>query len=221
MKKFWIILLIVIIVILVALFSTFFILNLDPSYDKSEMLTQEDVQEILNKRKDIDNIYFKFVDFEGKTSEVYIKGDMKKSVTINEDGTKKIVSGSITTEGKGMIIDEASKKISSLTMPASSLDRYDLELNIIDNENFNYFKFLGKTTVNDRNVIAVKLNKDQNFVKNILYIDEETGIIVKDISSLLKLKAEEYNVLDMKIGEVTDEDISITISPDYEVIQMD
>ena len=59
-------------------------------------------------------------------------------------------------------------------------DYLNLDDDVLAFDAYTGLKYLGKTELNDRSVIAVLLERN-DMVKEIIYIDEETGFILKHI----------------------------------------
>ena len=221
MKKYINILLFVA-VIIVILLVIFFVSIQDPSYDKTQNLSKEDVQSVLDKSLELDNVYIKHtsdIDIANNILylEYYLKDDMIKKVVVAEDGSKTISQKNIK-QSKWLDIHEDKKLILKLTRQDGNNTGY---INLSDS---NYFKYLGKTKINDRDVIAIKIREDEKFMKEIFYIDEETGIVIKNVVKLSFITLEE-ETREFEIGNVTDEDVAWidfeTEYPDFEYIEMD
>lgn len=94
-----------------------------------------------------------------------------------------------------------------------------------DEENDEY-TYLGRTKVNGRNTVVVKVYNTQVYTTRIYYIDEETGIIVKEKNKENSdpLMYRTSHTLKFELDTVTDEDVEKidykTKYPDFEVVEI-
>lgn len=165
-----------------------------PSYDKSTPMTKEDIQLILSKRLNVDNIYVKNVSDQKigdvnnliSYSEFFIKDNMVKVIETTQNGKRKIYQENTDTkeciwifETKN-IIAKFQNQMSAYDLIKGS-DFLDLNQDVFSSSTYTNLIYLGKTKISNRNVIAVLLERDDK-VKEIIYIDEETGFILKHIT---------------------------------------
>ena len=234
MKKVLKILLGVLIIVAIAFGIIMIRYAYNPSYDKSEMMTKEDIQAVLNKRLDVKNIYVKSVreDKLGEVdnlilySEFFVKDNMVKVVETTENGKRKIYQENRDI-GEVIWLFETKEIVSKYHNNMNAFDLvkgYDY-LNLDDDvfafDTYTNLKYLGKTELNNRSVIAVLLERN-DMVKEIIYIDEETGFILKHIS---KHPFVQYtSEAEIKIGIVTDDDVKFIDYekeyPNYKVVDM-
>lgn len=223
MKKVLKILLGILIILVFAFGVVMFRYAYDPSYDKSEMMTLEDIQEVLNKRINVKNIYVKNIreDKLGDVdnlilySEFFVKDNMVKVIEMTENGKRKIYQENRDT-GEVIWLFETKEIVSKYQNNMNAFDLvkgYDylsLEDDVFASEVYTKLKYLGKTKIDDRNVIVVLLERN-DMVKELIYIDEETGFIIKHIT---KNPFVQYtSEAEIKVGNVTDDDVKFI---DYE-----
>ena len=195
----------------------------NPSYDKSEMMTQEDIQNILNKRLNVKNIYAKNIreDKIGDVgnlilySEFFVKDNMVKVVETTENGQKKIYQENRNTgeviwlfETKECIV-KYQNKMNAFDI-VKGYDYLNLEEDVFISDVYTNLDYLGKTKIDDRNVIVILLERN-DVVKEFIYIDEETGFILKHITKnpLVQYVSETK----IKVDFVTDDEVKMI---DYE-----
>ena len=228
MKKALKVILMIIIVLIIILFLGILIAySINPTYDKTDMLTKEQVQQILNKRTELNNIYAKFTreDKVGTMgnltlyTEYFIKDNMAKSVRMTESGKKKIIQEDKDINKVVWIFETDEVVINQSHMGVFDTFKIYDTFDISESDGFEY---LGKTFIDERPVIAIKLDLS-NFAKEYIYIDEETGLIAKHImkSPFIKIT----NITEIKPGIVTDEDVAFidyeTEYPDYRIVEME
>lgn len=203
---------IIILIVLILIFTIRYFL--DPSYDKSELYTKEMVQELLNKRFNLTNVYaryekeIKIGDSDNYTlySEFFIKDNMAKVISTTENGKKKIFEEDKNL-GKIVWIHETSENIMILNdekMGAFySIFHYDLS----NLEDYISLDFLGETEIEGRNNIVVRLIEKDSFPtkKDIVYIDIGTGLISKHVIKTLFTYTED--ITEIKEGIVEDKDV--------------
>lgn len=218
MKKALKIFLIILIVILVILGIKMFLYFSEPSYDKSLALTNDEIVKIFEKRKDLQNIYVKYTkqqkigDLDNETlfTEIFLKDELIKEVATTKNGKLKIMQEDRAT---GNVLWIFETKDTVMKMNNSSMGVFStFEKNDIPPlEDSNLVEYLGKTKIDERNVVVIKLQEEWNY-KEIFFIDEETGIVLKHITKtpLLTLT----DVAEIKVGSVKDEDVEFI---DYKV----
>lgn len=206
----------------------------NPSYDKSVVMTKEDIQMVLDKRLDVKNIYVKSVredklgavDNPVVYSEFFVKGNMAKVIEMTENGKRKIYQED-KNSGEGIWIFETKGTVAKFKNQMSAFDLIkgydylDLEKDVFASDTYIKLVYLGKTKIDDRNVIAVLLERNDR-VKELLYIDEETGFILKHITkSIFTNYTTETQI---KVGSVTDDDVRFIDYekdyPDFKVVDM-
>ena len=94
------------------------------------------------------------------------------------------------------------------------------------NEESDEYMYLGRTKVNKRDTVVIKLYNNKSYWTTIYYIDEETGIIVKEMrrNSPGTLMYTTRKSLKFELNTVTDEDVKKidykTIYPDFRVTEI-
>jgi hypothetical protein len=222
-----------IIIIVVMIIAGLYVLGyyIDPMFlDKTNHLSKEEIQDILDRRYWITNIYTKYTmqHKEGEIgnltlySETYLKDDIAKHITYYENGKKSIVQEnrvsndiiniSENEEVVARFFDENFGAFHSFYQ--SSL--YDVDYY------YDIFKYLGRTTINGRDSIVIKLQKKGQPIKQIVYIDVETGLITKLVEKNILFR--NITNTEIKLGVVTDQDVTFidygTIYPDFRYVEM-
>lgn len=205
-----------------------------PSYDKSVVMTKEDIQMVLNKRLNVKNIYVKTVkadklgavDNPVVYSEFFVKDNMAKVIEMTESGKRKIYQEN-KNSGEGIWIFETNGIIAKFQNQMSTFDLIkgydylDFEKDVFASDTYTKLVYLGKTKIDNRSVIAVLIERN-DMVKELIYIDEETGFILKHITK--SIFSHYTTETEIKIDILNDENVKFIDYekeyPDFKVVDM-
>lgn len=219
-------------VVIIGIIMLCYIYN--PTYDITEKISQNDIQNIMNKRLSVENVYIKHTredkigDMDNLVlySEFFVKDNMVKVVETTESGKRKIFqenrdNGEVIwiLEPQEIVI-KYQNKMNAFDL-VKGYDYLNLEEDVFSSETYTNLKYLGKTKINNRNVIAVLLER-KDMVKEFIYIDEETGFILKHISKNPFIRY--TSVAEIEVGKVTDDDVRMidyeSVYPNYRIKDM-
>lgn len=205
-----------------------------PSYGKSVVMTKEDIQMVLNKRLNVKNIYVKTVkgdklgavDNPVVYSEFFIKDNMAKVIEMTESGKRKIYQEN-KNSGESIWIFETNGTIAKFQNQMSTFDLIkgydylDFEKDVFASVTYTKLAYLGKTKIDNRSVIAVLIERN-DMVKELIYIDEETGFILKHITK--SIFSHYTTETEIKIDILNDENVKFIDYekeyPDFKVVDM-
>lgn len=225
MKKiFKIIFLIIILLIISCLLLVFF----DPLYNRKNTLTINDIGVLLSKSGHTPNYYYKVEESSSNITntsndtnnvikrEYFIKDNFIKEILTMQNGGKSIYWEDSNTGELIMIYYSQKKIIVSNTNMGTLGISSEAKQNGIDLSNNMKYKFLGRTTINNRSTVVIKLYHELN--KEYYYIDEDTGIIIKIVyKGLFHSSADTKNIV---FNKVTNNDILKPDLDDYSEYQI-
>lgn len=189
-------------------------------------LSKSDVQTILDKRSTLSSVHTRvymfpetFVNENSPTAyiEFFMHDNFAQVAYVLQNGQKIIYQEDKTT-GDVILINELLKnillKIENLS-PFSFRTLKDLS----DISKYKKFKYLGSTMINERETIIVFLQENKDSAKELVYIDKETGIVVKYCCDYGDLYVEELT----QIEPLNDVNFMIDIEktyPEYKVFEI-
>lgn len=210
MKNIFKIVLVIFIIVIIILVTSFLLYFIEPSYDHSEILTKEEIQSILDKRSTVNNVYVKFVNQqkvgdlgnETEFTEFFVKDSFIKEVATTKNGTLKIMQENKESGEVLWILEDKHTvfKMQNSMSVFSAFEKYEVG-DIINQEGVEY---IGKTKINDRDTIVLKIQQNWKY-KEFIYIDKETGIISKHIMKTLFVTL--TNTAEIKMNVVKDDDV--------------
>ncbi len=187
------VLLICVLIVLIVLLAMIFQYFITPSFEHANTMSKENVTEVLNKREAIDNLYAKF-ESEVKSGgtednhilykEFFIDNNFAKMVSTLEKGEKQIYQEDKST-GEIVWISELDELIIKMNNPQMSVFAGIYGYDLSDLEDYEVFRHLGNTTLDGRECIVIFLMAKNSNVREIVYVDKETGLINKHIKKTL------------------------------------
>lgn len=201
-------------------------INFDGFLNRSNIMTRQEVIELLEKGKEYSNYYYSPSDsFSSDKTEYFIKDNVIKTVY----NGKTILWENYNTDERISIMGEHNGKLYAGTskMSESDLNEYsqagfDYSL-IADNEHFNFeFKYLGEKEINGRTYVLVKVwnSGESELLSTKFLIDKEIGLIAERSDYyflgilLMRMDCDRNLVLD----GVTDKDVEKPDLNEYEIL---
>lgn len=215
--------LVALIILLIMTFQYFMM----PSFEHANTMSKEEVTEVLNKRKTIDKLYAMF-ESEVKSGgtednhilykEFFINNNFAKMVSTLEKGEKQIYQED-KSNGEIVWISELDELIIKMDNPQMSVFAGIYGYDLSDLEDYEEFKHLGNTTLDGRECIVIFLMSKNSKVREIVYVDKETGLISKHIKKTLFRTITDVT----KISVLKDENFMIDAEityPNYKVVEL-